>query len=128
MHSALYIVELLFRIFDDPILASQPIGEEDDYPTYHDHYLRRHPLLSLALSCKTLSPVALHVLWREIGGIDQLLWTMSDDIIRITIPVRAEEREESGSEGSSSFYSSQYELPRKCMVRLQRIQSQYNSS
>lgn len=120
MHSALFIVELLFRIFDDPILASQPVG-----PTEQEHYLRRHPLLSLALSCKAFSPVALHILWRNIDGIDQLLWTMSDDIIKITLPFGAEKRD---SSSSTSFVSRYSDGPRKCMVRLQSLPLGHDSS
>lgn len=88
MHSALFVEELLFRIFDDPILASEPLHD----PTYtaesssEHYYLRRYPLLSLALTCKTFSDPALRLLWKQIDGIDQLLTTMSDDIIKIVDP------------------------------------------
>lgn len=100
MHPVLRVEELLARIFGDPALASQPIANPTLASPITTNSLRRRPLLSLALTCKTFSEPALRTLWAHIDGIDQLLRTMSAEVIKVADPSQPAE---GGDEKASAW-------------------------
>lgn len=86
MHPALCVDEILDVIFRDPTLHSQLDERASSRTPSPERVYRKHPLLALALTCKTLHEPAIRALWWRIDGLDRLVRTMPSDVIKVLVP------------------------------------------